>query len=392
MKIIEDNSSCINFSDRYPKLNEWLLGTGNRRKSRVGEVVEQYSVLTKIVNPYAACVGGWGRNINIFFLIAEAFWIWSGRRDVEFLKIFNSKMTDFSDDGKFFHAPYGWRLRNWGEASVKEHDDASLHGERGGLDQIFLALKMLNSDKDSRRVVMSIWNPILDLDRVSKDLPCNDLVMLKVFNDSLYMAIANRSNDLHWGLPTNVFQFSFIGQMISGILNLEYAEQSHFSHSLHAYLDNPIAERMMDNSRDLEYIGIGDLYNHSRVNLIDMNFTSPKWNDRLEQTDSVIDIIIDSLTSYYRNSNFVMSEMNQNYIKGFSKDFWVKYLLLKQYIDYKKSPDKSDSAKLFALNKLGKILTENGLDIWDMGLLAKNFFCARMDGSFGFEKNVLGKL
>ena len=101
------------FGMLYPVINDYILTNKQKEESRAGDVKEILDVKTIITNPYQRCVGGYGRDINVFFLLAEAMWIAVGRKDVEFLEIFNSRMKDFSDDGKTFHAPYGFRLRHW---------------------------------------------------------------------------------------------------------------------------------------------------------------------------------------------------------------------------------------------------------------------------------------
>ena len=53
------------------------------------------------------------RRINPFFQLAESLWILSGRADVQWLLQFNNNMGQFSDDGVWFNAPYGERIRTW---------------------------------------------------------------------------------------------------------------------------------------------------------------------------------------------------------------------------------------------------------------------------------------
>src|SRR5690606_39271094 len=144
-------------------------------------------------------------------------WIWAGRKDVAFLLPFNKRIAEFSDDGKVFHAPYGWRLRKWGLSTSEEPvevTDSNKHAIQF-IDQIKTSIQMISDDEITRRAVMSIWNPDFDLNHNGLDLPCNDLVELIVRDGKLNMTIANRSNDLHWGLPTNVFQFSWILELCS---------------------------------------------------------------------------------------------------------------------------------------------------------------------------------
>ena len=86
------------FSTIYPVVNSYLMNNREWQPSRDGDVKEMMDVKTHITNPYRRCVGGYNRNINIFFLLAEAMWIACGKKDVKFLTIFNKKMAEYSDD------------------------------------------------------------------------------------------------------------------------------------------------------------------------------------------------------------------------------------------------------------------------------------------------------
>ena len=141
-------------------------------------------------------------------------WIALGRKDVAFLTLFNKKMSDFSDDEKTFHAPYGYRLRHFGIRTEDSFVDDNLNASKG-YDQVIDAIKIFTENPNSRQVVMSIWNPNFDLGYKTKDIPCNDMIMLKIRNGKLITTIQNRSNDLHWGLPTNIFQFSFLTELMA---------------------------------------------------------------------------------------------------------------------------------------------------------------------------------
>ena len=191
------------FSQFYPIINQYMMQNCKLEPSRDGEVREMLDFRTHITNPYRRCVGGYGRDINVFFLLAEAMWIACGRKDVAFLTLFNKQMAEYSDNGKVFHAPYGYRLRHWGIESESEFADPSV--ENRGFDQVVNAIRILSKNPNTRQVVMEIWNPKFDLGQITKDLPCNDIVMLKIRDGKLITTIGNRSNDLHWGLPTNVF-------------------------------------------------------------------------------------------------------------------------------------------------------------------------------------------
>ena len=178
------------FSAIYPEMNHYIFSEKDYQPSRDGEVKEIMDVKTHILNPYRRCVGGYERNANIFFLLAEAMWIALGKKDVQFLTFFNKKMAEYSDDGETFHAPYGYRLRHWGIRTEDKFVEDGL-GASKGYDQVIDAIKILAENPNTRQVVMEIWNPNFDLGYKTKDIPCNDIVMLKIRNGKLITTIGN---------------------------------------------------------------------------------------------------------------------------------------------------------------------------------------------------------
>lgn len=353
------------FNDLYPALNRAISKEGKSVESRNGRTLEFLDFKTQITSPIYRCTGGHDRDINIFFLLAEALWIWTGRKDVAFLKIFNSRMGAFSDDDKFFHAPYGFRLRNWGLASSDSFTEENKHA-LVSTDQIEEAIKLLSSEeKETRRVVMSIWNPDLDLNKESKDLPCNDLLMLQEREGRLNMTIANRSNDLHWGLPTNVFQFSWILEMMTWCLSLEVGTQTHNSKSLHIYTENEISERMRNSRSDW------NLYDVCEPSRFSSYFTSFNALDRLEYLDSVSNNIIDTITRNYTNKTLFCNTFKEPKNSYFD----TVYLILWIYVSYK-IKEKTDDNRMEALRDLAE-LDENE-NCRDYLILAKNWFLNRI--------------
>lgn len=358
-----------NFASIYPGLNMEILHKGEFVPSRYGDTIELLAYKTGIENPIKRCVGGQRRDINIFFLLAEAMWIWAGRRDVKFLTIFNSRMCEFSDDGETFHAPYGFRLRNWGsnaERSLKSPDDKIF-------DQLSRAIDLFTTSDESRRVVLSIWNPIFDLfnEKSTKDTPCNDLLMFKIRNGKLHLTIDNRSNDLHWGLPTNVFQFSFILEMMARILGKDVGNQVHNSDSLHIYVNNDnnkIHEKMRD-----EYSAtsgsIKTLYDYCDPSNMDFDF-DPVHGSKLQQADAVVTTILDCLSSYADTGILSVLHLQSNYFK------FVFHLLI-IYITYTKTK-RNDEARVQAIYQICHLQNMSPKLCNDYVLLALNFFHSRI--------------
>lgn len=167
------------------------------------------------------------RDANPFFHYLEAMWILAGRNDVAFLEHILPRMREFSDDGGTFHGAYGHRLRHWGG-----YDFAG--------DQIEQAITILRDKPNSRQVVLSIWDPARDLGTRTKDMPCNDMIMLSLRNGRLNMTVNNRSNDVVLGCyGANAVQFSMLFMYLAARIGCAVGTYYQVSNSFHVYTDNP---------------------------------------------------------------------------------------------------------------------------------------------------------
>lgn len=164
------------------------------------------------------------RDANPFFHYLEAMWIIAGRDDVRTLAHILPRVRDFSDDGVTFHGAYGHRLRHW----------------PGGTDQLEAAIGMLRASPNTRQCVLGIWDPTKDLGARTKDMPCNDMLMLKIRDDRLNITVSNRSNDSVWGCyGANAVQFSMLQMYLAASIGVGVGTYCQVSDSFHVYSDNP---------------------------------------------------------------------------------------------------------------------------------------------------------
>lgn len=163
------------------------------------------------------------RDANPFFHFIESLWVLSGSNRVELPQYFLNGIGRFSDNGVTFHGAYGHRLRSG-----------------FGFDQIERACELLSDKPDTRQAVLSIWDPAVDLGANTKDMPCNDMIMLDIVNGQLNMTVCNRSNDIVWGAyGANAVQFSVLQEFIAAMVGVEVGMYVQQSNNYHAYLDNP---------------------------------------------------------------------------------------------------------------------------------------------------------
>ena len=222
-----------------------LLNEGDEVSPRGKLVKELRPAAVEFENPFNRVTFLGERKVNPFFQIAESLWILSGRADVQWLTQFNKNMAEFSDDGVWFNAPYGERIRYWNKNSA--------HGVIiNPIDQLVDAYLKLLNDKDTRQAVVVISNPMFDNSRYTigekgKDIACNLIFTFKIRHDKLNMTVFNRSNDAHWGLwGANLCQFSTIQEVMLNWLkysgkdefkDLEVGTYTQLTDSLHIYVD-----------------------------------------------------------------------------------------------------------------------------------------------------------
>lgn len=238
------NEAIVKAMVMFERLRVELEGTdscalGRRISPRGQETLEiNGPVATTYLNPKERVLFDPDRDANPFFHLMESLWVLVGANDVEFLRFFNKRMEDFSDDGKVFHAPYGYRLR---------YTQSMFNMNRAVIDQLDTVTQMLQENGDTRRAVLQIWDAGLDLYARSKDVPCNDMVFTKIRDNKLNITVCNRSNDVIWGAyGVNVVQFSMLQEYLAGRIGVEVGIYTQVSDSFHIYTCNPTFEKLKD--------------------------------------------------------------------------------------------------------------------------------------------------
>ena len=123
------------------------------------------------------------RDLGYRFMLAEAWWILSGRNDVASIEPYSPIIKNFSDDGIWFQGAYGPKL----------------------VDQLSYIVSTLAEDNYSRQAVATIWNRN---PRASKDHSCTVSIQWMIRNGKLHCFDTMRSSDIWLGVPYDVFNFS----------------------------------------------------------------------------------------------------------------------------------------------------------------------------------------
>ena len=160
------------------------------------------------------------RDANPFFHLYEALWMLAGFRAVEPLAQFVGRMRTYSDDGIVLHGAYGHRWRH--------------HFK---LDQLEEIVRLLTVDPNSRRAVLGMWDPEVDLARNGKDLPCNTHAYFsRDLEGRLDLTVGCRSNDIIWGAyGANAVHFSMLQEYVAAHLGWPVGRYWQVSNNYHAY-------------------------------------------------------------------------------------------------------------------------------------------------------------
>jgi len=203
-----------------------------------------------ISDPLYRCYFVKGRNDNIFSKIAETLWMLQGRDDVKWLSYYLPRAEQFSDDGVTWRGAYGPRLRRY-------------KGFRYNVDQLSNVIKILQEDSNSRRAIISIFDPSEDMCK-TKDVPCNNWLHFLMRQGKLNLHISQRSCDILWGYSgIDTFSWSVLLQMMAYWLDLEVGYTHHFISSLHLYERHfNRATNLLDNNKDFSdiYVKYPNIY------------------------------------------------------------------------------------------------------------------------------------
>lgn len=210
------------YCDIFQKLEKY----GQVVSGRNGQTKELIHVCMSIAEPTQRWVERRNPVISPAFAIAELVMIMNGCDEAAILNTWNPVLPKYQGKYDRYPGAYGQRLRY-----------------SFGFDQINRAYDALNSNPESRQVVMEIWKPDIDLPRSggipnNDDIPCNICSMLKIRDGKLLWTQIMRSNDIVFGLPYNILQFTFLQEIIAGWLNIGVGEYMHISDSLHMYVNN----------------------------------------------------------------------------------------------------------------------------------------------------------
>lgn len=210
----------------YLKLLKETLKEGEIKSTRNGNVYSKFGCMIKFnnINDFPLLTT---KKMFLRGIVEELLWflrgstdanelkekkvnIWTGNSTREYLD--SVGLTEYKEGE--LGPVYGWQWRKFGE-------DYS-NPNKKGKDQIRYVLEELLKPDNSRRAVLSGWNPV-DLSKMALP-PCHILYIFNKTNKGLSCHMTLRSSDLFLGLPFNIASTALLTQILATLLHIEISE------------------------------------------------------------------------------------------------------------------------------------------------------------------------
>jgi thymidylate synthase len=155
-------------------------------------------------------------------IVHELLWFIRGDTNIKYLKEHGVTIWDeWADETGELGPVYGRQWRSW-----RGPDGAAI-------DQLSRVLEEIRRKPDSRRLIVSAWNPA-DIDKMALP-PCHLLFQFYALNGRLSCQLYQRSADVFLGVPFNIASYSLLTRMVAHVCGLEPGEFVHTFGDAHLY-------------------------------------------------------------------------------------------------------------------------------------------------------------
>ncbi|MDA5556122.1 thymidylate synthase [Shimia sp. MMG029] len=129
------------------------------------------------------------------------------------------------------------RVTIWDEWADEQGDLGPVYGKQwrdfGGVDQIATLVDMIKTSPDSRRLIVSAWNP-QDVPDMALP-PCHTMWQVRVLNGRLHLQLYQRSADMFLGVPFNIASYALLQHMLAHVTGYEVGDFVHAIGDAHIY-------------------------------------------------------------------------------------------------------------------------------------------------------------
>jgi thymidylate synthase len=207
------------------------------------------------------------KKLHLKSIIYELLWFLKGETNIAYLQENGVKIWDaWADENGNLGPVYGHQWRNWNSEEI---------------DQITELIETLKTNPNSRRMLISAWNPSVLPDTTvsfSENVangkaalpPCHAFFQFYVSDGKLSCQLYQRSADIFLGVPFNIASYALFTMMVAQVCGLEAGEFIHTFGDAHIY-NNHIEQVNLQLSREPRKLPIMKL-NPNVTNIFDFTF------------------------------------------------------------------------------------------------------------------------
>ncbi len=210
---------------QYQELMQYVLEHGHRKADRTGTgtlSVFGWQMRFDLADGFPVVTT---KKLHLKSIIHELLWFLRGETNIRYLKDNGVSIWDeWADENGNLGPVYGHQWRHWQTADGRE------------IDQIVQLIEGLKKNPDSRRHMVSAWNPG-DVGRMALP-PCHALFQFYVADGKLSCQLYQRSADIFLGVPFNIASYALLTRMLAQVCGYEPGDFVHTLGDAHLYLNH----------------------------------------------------------------------------------------------------------------------------------------------------------
>lgn len=165
------------------------------------------------------------KKLHLKSIIYELLWFLKGDTNVHYLQKNGVRIwNEWADENGDLGPVYGHQWRSWPDY------------QGGTIDQIQQVLDQIRHHPDSRRMIVTAWNPA-EVEQMALP-PCHCLFQFYVAEGRLSLQLYQRSADTFLGVPFNIASYALLLQMMAQVCGLQAGDFIHTTGDTHLYLNH----------------------------------------------------------------------------------------------------------------------------------------------------------
>lgn len=165
------------------------------------------------------------KKLHLKSIIHELLWFLKGDTNVRYLQENGVRIwNEWADENGELGPVYGHQWRSWSD------------NKGGKIDQIANVIEQIKNNPDSRRLIVTAWNPA-DVEHMALP-PCHCFFQFYVAEGKLSLQLYQRSADTFLGVPFNIASYALLLMMVAQVTNLQLGDFVYTTGDTHLYLNH----------------------------------------------------------------------------------------------------------------------------------------------------------